>query len=51
MHCSLSFGSIGARTRLGDMPSHHHAAAIAPKDIRRSVSGVRRETSSSSLQE
>jgi hypothetical protein len=28
------------------MASHHHIAAIAPKDIRRSASGVRREISS-----
>jgi hypothetical protein len=25
---------------------HHHAAAIAPRDIRRSASGVRREIGS-----
>jgi hypothetical protein len=28
------------------MASHHHAAAIAARDIRRSASGVRREISS-----
>jgi hypothetical protein len=28
------------------MPSHHHAAAIAPRDVRKSISAMRRETSS-----
>jgi hypothetical protein len=28
------------------MASHHHTAAIAPRDIRRSASGVRSEISS-----
>src|ERR1700751_4675408 len=46
MHCSLAFGSIGARAKLVGMPSHHHAAAIAPRDIRKSISGMWRETSS-----
>src|SRR4029077_15997407 len=46
MHCSLAFGSIGARGKLVGMASHHHAAAIAARDIRRSASGVRREISS-----
>jgi hypothetical protein len=46
MHCNLSFGSIGARAKLTGMPSHHHTAAIAPKDIRKSISGTRRETGS-----
>src|SRR5271167_5041456 len=45
-HCSLAFGSIGARAKLVGMASHHHTAAIAPRDIRRSASGVRREISS-----
>ena len=45
MHCSLAFGSIGARAKMVGMASHHHTAAIAPKDIR-SASGVRREISS-----
>jgi hypothetical protein len=46
MHCSLSFGSIGARAKLTGIPSHHHTAAIAPRDIRKSISGMLRETSS-----
>src|SRR4029077_10829782 len=46
MHFTLSFGSIGARARLTGMPSHHHAAAIAPRDVRKSISAMRRETSS-----
>jgi hypothetical protein len=43
MHCSLAFGSIGARAKLIGMASHHHTAAIAPRDMARSARGVRRE--------
>src|SRR5882757_1859677 len=43
MHCSLAFGSIGARAKLIGMASHHHAAAIAPRDMMRSARGVRSE--------
>src|SRR5215813_3429821 len=50
MHCTLLLGSIGACFKLAGMPSHHHPAAMAPRDIKRSVSGVRRETSSVSWQ-
>ena len=46
MHCTLSFGSIGARAKSTGVPSHHHTAAIAPRDIRKSISGMPRETSS-----
>jgi hypothetical protein len=41
----LAFGSIGARANLIGMASHHHAAAIAVKDIRTSANGVRSEIS------
>ena len=46
MHCSLAFGSIGARANFVDMAIHHHTAAITLKDIRISASGVRREINS-----
>jgi len=45
MHWSLAFGSIGARAKLIGIASHHHPAAIAPREIRRSASGVRSEIS------
>jgi hypothetical protein len=40
---SLAVGSIGARDSLTGVASHHHTAAIAPRDMRRSASGVRKE--------
>ena len=36
----------GARTSVIGVASHHHKAAIIPRDIRRSASGVRREIGS-----
>jgi len=50
MHCSLRFGSIGARAKWIGVASHHHTAAIVPRDIRRSASGVRSEIVPSSTQ-
>ena len=39
----LCAGSIGARGSVIGVASHHQSAAIEPRDIRRSASGVRRE--------
>ena len=39
-------GSIGARASLIGVASHHHTAAIAPRETSRSASGVRREIGS-----
>jgi hypothetical protein len=39
-------GSIGARASVIGVASHHHTAAIAPKDMSKSASGVRREIGS-----
>jgi hypothetical protein len=39
-------GSSGARASATGVASHHHAAAIAPTDNRRSASGVRKEIGS-----
>jgi hypothetical protein len=44
MHCNFAFGSIGARGKLIGMASHHHTVAIVPKDNKRSINGVRKET-------
>jgi hypothetical protein len=43
---SLVFGSIGARSSLTGVASHHHTAKIAIREIARSASGVRKEIGS-----
>ena len=45
-HISLASGSIGARASVIGVASHHHAAAMVTRDIRRSTSGVRKEIGS-----
>jgi hypothetical protein len=42
----LALGSIGARTNWIGVANHHHTAAIALRDMRRSASGVRSEIGS-----
>src|ERR1700761_5152763 len=41
-HSSLALGSRGARASEIGVASHHHTAAIEPRDSRRSASGVRK---------
>ena len=48
---SFAAGSIGASAKVTGVANHHQTAAIVLKDIRRSVSGVRKEIGWSSRAE